>query len=298
MQLQHGQTAVVTGAASGIGLALAQRFAAGGLNVVMADVEAAALTAAADRVRAGGVEVHAQRCDVRHADDVAGLAEAAIQRFGAVHVVCNNAGVSGGGDPWFGSITAWDWTIGVNLYGVIHGVRAFLPHVLATGGHIVNTASMAGLYPGLSPVYDATKHAVVALTENLYRQMALVGSPIGVSCLCPGWVRTRIFESERNFPGDLGVLEHSPTMDIVRPHIERVIAEGVTPAAVADLVAQAIDGGRFWVFTDQDWVDLAAARWATVADGINPVIDEQVPGMPSAAEIRALIETALAPPPA
>ncbi len=290
MQLGHGQTAVVTGAASGIGLALTQRFAAAGMNVVLADVETGALERAAAEVGAAGGsgDVVARVVDVRHAGEVDALAAAVIERFGAVHVMCNNAGVAGGGDAWFGPINTWEWTIGVNLYGVIHGVRAFLPHLLASGGHLVNTASMAGLYPGLSPTYDATKHAVVALTENLFRQMQMIGAPIGVSCLCPGWVRTKIFEAERNFPEDLGALEHSPTFEMMRPVVERVIAEGVTPAAVADLVADAIEARRFWVFTGQEWLDLAMRRWTSIADGLDPLPDS-APGMPSADEIVAMI---------
>lgn len=294
MQLLPGHTAVVTGAASGIGLALARRFATAGMNVVLADVEDAALSEAEADVAKLGAPVIAVRCDVRHAAEVDEVAATTIHRFGAIDVACNNAGVSGGGDPWFGPINTWEWTIGVNLYGVIHGVRAFLPHVLASGGHIVNTASMAGLYPGLSPAYDATKHAVVALTENLYRQMQLVGGPIGVSCLCPGWVRTNIFDSDRNFPEDLGVLQQSAMFDLVRPHIDRLIAEGMTPAAVADLVVAAIEERRFWVFTAREWVELAARRWDSIVAGLDPFIDEQVPGMPTVTEIQAMIAQAVA----
>ena len=297
MLLTPGHTAVVTGGASGIGLALGHRFAAAGMNVVLADVEDAALADAVSLVNAPGPKagrVVGVRCDVRHAAEVETLAASTIDQFGAVHVVCNNAGVAGGGDPWFGPLNTWEWTIGVNLYGVIHGVRAFLGHLLASGGHIVNTASMAGLYPGLSPVYDATKHAVVALTENLYRQMDLIGSPIGVSCLCPGWVRTKIFDAERNFPDDLGTFEPSTTAEAIRPLIRRVVDEGMQPAAVADLVADAIEHRRFWIFTAQHWLELAAARWDTIANGLDPQPADDIPGMPTRDEIQRLVLDALA----
>jgi len=294
MELVPGKVAVVTGAASGIGLALAHRFADAGMHVVLADVEAAALDAAAADVAAKGVETLAVICDVRHADEVNALAAAAVERFGAVHVVCNNAGVAGGGDPWFGSISGWDWVLGVNLYGVIHGVRAFLPHLFAAGGgHIVNTASIAGLMPGFGPAYDASKHAVVALTEDLYHQMRLAGGIVGVSCLCPGWVRTGIVDSERNFPSDLGTAEASPMFDVIRPHFERAIAEGITPAAVADLVATAVEGDRFWVFPQREFVELAIARWDTIGEGVDPVQPVQVPGMPPSAQLDAEVLKAM-----
>lgn len=288
MHLQRDTTAVVTGAASGIGLALSTRFAHAGMNVVMADVEADALAAAADQVSSLGVQTMAVACDVRHAERVEALAEATKQRFGPAAVVCNNAGVTGGGgDPWLGPLNSWEWTIGVNLYGVIHGVRAFIGQISETRGHFVNTASVAGLYPGLSPAYDATKHAVVALTEDLYRQSLLLGGTFGVSCLCPGWVRTNIARSERNFPDDLGALQPGPMFELVRPMLDRVIAEGASPASVADAVVEAIEVGRFWVFTDPQFIDVALARWHTIADGTNPQPPEHLPGMD---ELRAMLD--------
>jgi NAD(P)-dependent dehydrogenase (short-subunit alcohol dehydrogenase family) len=143
--------------------------------------------------------------DVSDEAAVNALAAAAVDRFGAVHVVCNNAGVGSDADPWFGPLSAWRWVLGVNLWGVIHGIRAFLPVLAAQGeGHIVNTASIAGLAPGAGPIYDATKHAVVAISEDLYRAMNVAMLPIGVSVLCPGWVRTSILQADRNWPQSLG----------------------------------------------------------------------------------------------
>src|SRR5215469_527964 len=205
MKLEPGKVAVVTGAASGIGFALAERFGRDGLNVVLADVEQSALEKAADRVRALGVETLAVNTDVSNPASVDSLAHAAVGRFGAVHVLCNNAGVSSLADPWFGPLSTWSWVLGVNFWGVVHGIRAFLPVLAAQGeGHIVNTASVAGLVPGVGPIYDATKHAVVAISEDLYQAMNVAMLPIGVSVLCPGWVRTSIAQADRNWPQSLG----------------------------------------------------------------------------------------------
>src|SRR5262245_26719075 len=167
MELAAGKVAVVTGAGSGIGRALAERFARSGLNIVLADVQVDALEKAAADVAALGVETLAVPTDVSVEAEVQALAAAALERFGAVHLVCNNAGVAGKADPWFGPLSAWQWVLGVNFWGIVHGIRAFLPH-LVEGGHIVNTASIAGLTPGFTPMYDASKHAVVAITEQLY----------------------------------------------------------------------------------------------------------------------------------
>lgn len=278
MELKRGQCAVVTGAASGIGRALAERFARAGLRVVLADVDAGLDAVAGEVADVYGVATLAQRCDVRHADEVDALAAVAIERFGSVEVVCNNAGIGGGGDAWGDSFDLWRWTFEVNVFGVVHGVRAFLPHLRASGGHIVNTASVAGLYPGLTPIYDASKHAVVALTENLYRQLRRENSPVGVSCLCPGWVRTNIMDSARTYPAEYGDYPAAAEVAATRPLFERVISEGAQPGAVADLVAEAVGERRFWVFTDRRWIDLAARRWETVAMGIDPVVDEVIPG--------------------
>ena len=169
---------------------------------MLADVQDDALEQAdgADR-RAG--RRHARGEDRRQQGRAGrGAGQATIDRFGAVHVVCNNAGVAGGGDPWLGPIDGWEWTMGVNFWGVVHGVRAFLPHIIMSGGgHIVNTASMAGLYPGFAPAYDASKHAVVAVTESLYHNMQMAGLPVGVSCLCPGWVKTGIIDVRSQLAG-------------------------------------------------------------------------------------------------
>jgi NAD(P)-dependent dehydrogenase (short-subunit alcohol dehydrogenase family) len=298
MKLEPGKIAVVTGAASGIGLALAERFAAAGMHVVLADVDEGALDVAAGRIGARGVQAVTVRTDVSDEASVQALAAAAVDRFGAVHVVCNNAGVMSSADPWFGPLSAWTWLLGVNLWGVIHGVRAFLPILAAQSeGHIVNTASIAGLYPGFGAAYDATKHAVVAITDDLYTSMRQVGLPIGVSVLCPGWVRTNILDADRNWPTGLG--DEPPSAvgaDIVLGHVRRVIDEGMPPAAVADLVADAVEAERFWVLPHPEFVEIAVQRWHDIAEGINPRIDVDVPGMPSAAQIADEVLASLQPP--
>ena len=207
MERLRDRVAVVTGAASGIGLALSERFAAEGMRVVMADVETTALAPAAERVRAAAPAVLAVRVDVSRAEDVERLARETYAAFGAAHVVCNNAGVAVISAVHEQTLADWQWVMGVNLWGVIHGVHAFLPRMLAGGdeGHIVNTASMAGLTtaPFMS-IYDVTKHGVVALSESLYKELELSGALVGVSVVCPGLINTNIIRSARNRPAEFG----------------------------------------------------------------------------------------------
>jgi NAD(P)-dependent dehydrogenase (short-subunit alcohol dehydrogenase family) len=298
MKLEAGKIAVVTGGASGIGFALADRFGAAGMHVVLADVDEAGLAAAAEKIGARGVDVLTVRTDVSSEESVNALAAAAVERFGTAHVVCNNAGVMSAGDPWFGPLSAWTWVMGVNFWGVVYGVRAFLPILAAQGeGHIVNTASIAGLYPGFGASYDAGKHAVVAITDDLYTSMKQAGLPIGVSVLCPGWVRTQILDADRNWPTDLGEEpERALGSDIVLGHVRRVIDEGMPPAVVADMVADAVTAERFWVLPHPEFVEVAVQRWHDIAEGVNPRIDVKTPGLPTAAEIAAEVMASLTPP--
>jgi NAD(P)-dependent dehydrogenase (short-subunit alcohol dehydrogenase family) len=292
MELSAGKVAVVTGAGSGIGRALAERFARSGLNVVLADVEAGALNKAAEDVASLGVETLPVPTDVSVEEQVQALAAAALDRFGAVHLVCNNAGVAGKADPWFGPLSSWHWVMNVNFWGVVHGVRAFLPHLVG-GGHIVNTASIAGLSPGFAPSYDASKHAVVAMTEDLFVDMRTAGLPIGVSVLCPGWVRTGIYEAERNWPASLGELPPEGSVAVIGHHAKRAIDEGATPAAVADAVADAVAADRFWVIPHQEFLDLVVERWHRIAERLDPDPPENVPGMPPRSQIVAELMAAL-----
>jgi NAD(P)-dependent dehydrogenase (short-subunit alcohol dehydrogenase family) len=295
MELTRETVAVVTGAGSGIGSALADAFAAAGCALVLADVEDGALRATEARIAASGVATLAARIDVSKPEQLQELAAATIERFGHVNVLCNNAGVVAPGDPWFGGIETWEWVLGVNFWGVLHGVRAFLPHIIASGnGHIVNTASIAGLYPGFSPAYDASKHAVVAITEGLYNMLDVAGLPVGVSCLCPGWVRTGIVDADRNWPSELG---DKPVPDagaaVVRKHVGRAIDEGMQPSAVADRVLAAIRENRYWVFPNPEFLDMAVQRFHRIADQLDPSPDIKTPGMPPREQIVAEVLEAL-----
>ena len=298
MELTAGKVAVVTGAASGIGLALAERFARAGLDVVLADVEEAALAAADQKIASLGVKTLAVPTDVSDEAAVQALAAASVDRFGAVHLVCNNAGVSSAADPWFGPVSVWKWVLGVNLWGVIHGIRAFLPLLALQGdGHIVNTASAAGLIPGFAPSYDASKHAVVAISEDLYTAMKVAGLPVGVSVLCPGWVRTGILDADRNWPDAMGeVPGQAATAEVTLSHVRRAVDKGMEPAAVAEFVADAVVADRFWVLTDPDFADIALRRWQGIIEGRNPQLDVDMPGLPPMTQIVSEIRQLLAGP--
>lgn len=275
----EGKTAVITGAASGMGKAFALRFARAGMNIVLADIEAPALTDAVAEVAALGVEAVGVETDVADEASVAALAAGAIDRFGRVNVVCNNAGVAGGTllDGAGGMALAdWRWVIDVNLWGVVHGHKAFLPHLLEHGdGHVVNTASMAGHFPGHS-AYTASKWAVVGITEGLYHQLAAMGSPVGVSCLCPGFVDTNILTSDRNRPEwaapDPLAAEAtaSPEAEARRAAVRERLASGRPPDEVADLVHDAVVDRRFWVFTDLRMVANLETRFASILENRNP----------------------------
>jgi NAD(P)-dependent dehydrogenase (short-subunit alcohol dehydrogenase family) len=262
MERLQGRVAVVTGAASGIGLALAERFAAEGMKVVMADIEAAALESASAAVRAKAPAVHAVRVDVSRAEDVERLARETYATFGAAHVVCNNAGVAVIGAVHEHSLADWQWVIGVNLWGVIHGVRAFVPRMLAGGdeGHIVNTASMAGLStaPFMS-VYDVTKHGVVALSESMFKEFEATGAPIGVSVVCPGLINTSIMRSSRNRPPELSEEgKAGPMAQAFGQALGDRLTGGYPPSEVADQVVRGIREKRFYVVPAQPEVRKAA----------------------------------------
>lgn len=264
----RGKVAVVTGAASGIGLALCERFLDEGLKVVMADVERAALDREVARLDPEGERVLGVRTDVRRYEEVAALAERSLERFGGVHVVCNNAGVAPGGPMLDATPEDWRWVMDVNVMGVAYGVTAFAPILVGAGeGHIVNIASEAGLVTNAAlGVYCASKHAVVGLTESLYRE--LEETPVGVSVVCPNLVRTGIFHSERN--RDDGVEERPKGLAVMGMLREALVATGMQPAGVAERIVDAIRRDRFWVFTHDETPGRAAQRTADIAAGRNP----------------------------
>jgi NAD(P)-dependent dehydrogenase (short-subunit alcohol dehydrogenase family) len=282
MQDLTGKVAVVTGAASGIGRALSDRAASEGMAVVMADVEAPALAAAAAEVRATGARVLDVVTDVADEAAVARLADAAFAEFGGVHVLCQNAGVSGGGGPsWEIPDNAWQWTFGVNLWSIVYGLRAFVPRMIEQGeGHIVNTASSAGLktLPFVAP-YAATKHAVVAISEALCIELGMFAPGLGVSVLCPGWVDTRIADSDRNWPAHLGAPPNAPEGgDDMREVSRGLLAAGIPPSTAAAAVFDAVVADRFWVFPDGMGPRLAHARIDEIDGGTKPVITELYDG--------------------
>ncbi len=277
MEQLEGKVAVVTGGASGIGLALASRFARGGMQVVVADVERAALDQATEALvdEFGADNVAGVLTDVRDEGAVDALAAAAFERFGTVHVLCNNAGVGVGGLAWTVPADRWRWIVDVNLLGVANGIRKFVPRMIEQGeGHVVNSASAAGILtgPGMSP-YFATKHAVVALSESLHFDLQLTGAAIGVSVLCPEWVRTNIAESERNRPDDVAPLEEPEGMDadVVRAFMRGLVDSGLDPAVVADQVLDAVRTGRFWILTHPGTLATAQKRWDAIASDGQPV---------------------------
>lgn len=270
------RVAVVTGAASGIGLALARRFGAEGMRVVLADIEAGPLERAAKQLAAAGVETLAVRTDVSRAEDVDALAARSLDAFGAVHVVCNNAGVFVGGNSWEVPIADWNWVLGVNFWGVVHGLRSFVPALLAHGedAHIVNTASMAGLVslPFTAP-YCVSKHAVVTLSESLHHEMAMRGGKVGVSVLCPEVVATNIGACSRNRPAGAGEpATETPEQALVRGALEKSIERGISPDAIADRVLRAVRERRFYVLAEGDWRRAAELRCDEVRHARNPTL--------------------------
>lgn len=263
-----GRVAVVTGAASGIGLGLAERLLAEGMSVVLADVEQPALERQVARLAADGAAVLGVPCDVGDPAQVARLRDLTLEAFGAVHLLCNNAGVASGRPSVKTKPEVWRWIVDVNLLGVAYGIHAFAPLMIAQGcGHIVNTASEAGLAAsGLLGPYHATKYAVVGLSESL--SLELAGTGVGVSCLCPELVDTKIFAATRNAPATLGL---PPPMQIPMTQIEQLMGTvAMTPAAVADQVVDAIRSGRFWIITHEISRRRLKQRNADLEAGRNP----------------------------
>ncbi len=278
----NGRVAVVTGAASGMGLAFSHRFAQEGMTVVLADIEAEALSMAEAAVKAHGGKVTAVRTNVMSEDDIARLAEAAFSAYGNVHVLVNNAGVVGSGAtlrsrPWETPLTEWEWTWGVNFMGVLYGIRAFVPRMLENGdeGHIVNTASMAGLLTGANP-YNISKHAVVCLTEGIYKEFRGMGAKLSASVLCPGLIRTAILDAGRNRPPELGRTDLSaqrPELQAFNEMFTAALSAGYEPEEVARQVFEAVRDDRFYIFPAQDNIlESVRIRMEDIIEQRNPTM--------------------------
>ena len=267
-----GRTAVITGAASGIGLEMARRFAAAGMQLMLADIEAEPLEAARSELANGGASVASFELDVREYTQIEALEAAARDRFGNVHVLCNNAGVGAGG-PVVGTddLDVWRWAIDINLWGVIYGCKVFIPAMAAHGEpcHVVNTASMAGLAPSpfMGP-YTIAKYGVVALSETLSLEMQMAKNNVGVSVLCPAFVRTAIADSKRNLPPELAEAHGAPQeMESI---MHALVDGGIDPTLVAEAVHQAILDDSFWILTHDESKPAIVARAESIADNQKP----------------------------
>jgi NAD(P)-dependent dehydrogenase (short-subunit alcohol dehydrogenase family) len=275
----QGKTAVLTGAGSGFGLECARIGAKLGMNLVLVDVQQDALDKAAAEMTASGVQVMARRVDVSNALAMEQLAADVKARFGAPHLVFNNAGVGAGGLVWENSVADWEWVLGVNLWGVVHGVRLFTPMMLEAAkadpgfqGHIVNTASMAGLLtPPNMGIYNVSKHAVVALTETLYQDLHLVSDQISASVLCPYFVPTGISQSQRNRPADLAADKPTASQLIGQAQSDKAVGSGkVSAADVAQKVFDAVANGQFYIYSHPQALGNVQSRMEAIVMGSNP----------------------------
>jgi NAD(P)-dependent dehydrogenase (short-subunit alcohol dehydrogenase family) len=280
MQSFAEKTAVITGAGSGLGREFALLGAKLGMRLVLADVQQDALKQTEASAMALGADVLSQVCDVRHGDQVESLAQRAVQRFGSIHLVFNNAGVGAGGLIWESTQHDWEWVLGVNVWGVIHGVRVFTPIMLASEkadptfqGHIVNTASMAGLLtPPAMGVYNVSKHAVVALTETLYHDLSLIESGLGVSVLCPYFVPTGISQSESVRPSDTKPAEPATrSQQLSQAMLEKAVTAGkVSAAEVAQMTFDAIRARQFYIYSHPQALGNVDRRMQDILHARNP----------------------------
>ena len=275
----NGKTAVLTGAGSGFGLECARLGAKLGMNLVLVDVQQDALDQASAEIRATGAQVLPFRLDVASAEQMEAMGKAVFERFGAPHFVFNNAGVGSGGLIWENSVKDWEWVLGVNVMGVVHGVRIFTPMMLeaaakdpAWQGHIVNTASMAGLLnPPNMGVYNVSKHAVVSLSETLYQDLSLVTDQIGASVLCPFFVATGIGMSHRNRPAELATDKPTKSQLIQQAMTGKAVGSGkVTAAHVAQLVFDAIAANQFYIYSHPKAIHSVQTRLEDVLQARNP----------------------------
>lgn len=273
MNVFTGKTAVITGGASGIGLAMGELFGRQGMNIVLADIEQQALDTAVGQIQAQGVNCVGVPTDVSSAEQVQALAEAAMARFGAIHIACNNAGVFTGGLLWQESLADYEWLMDVNIRGVVHGIRSFIPIMIEQDCecHVVNTASMAALTAmPYSGIYHMTKHAVLAMSESLYHELAFHAPKIGVSVLCPEAINTGIAASERNRPAAHGEVVESGERDLVMAALADSTAAGIGPEVMAQRVLDGVREGRFYLLSNEEWREAANIRLDDIREGRNP----------------------------
>lgn len=267
------KTAVITGGASGIGLAMGRLFAQQGMNIVLADIEAAALDQAVSELQRQGAHCIGVVTDVSSAEQVQALADDALQQFGAIHIACNNAGVFTGGLLWEQSLADYEWLMDVNLRGVVHGIRTFIPIMMKQDCecHLVNTASMAALTAmPYSGIYHMTKHAVLAMSESLYHELSFHAPKIAVSVLCPEAINTGIAESERNRPQVHDEVIESGERDLVMAALTDSTAAGIGPEVMAERVLDGIRDGRFYLISNEEWRQAANTRLDDIREGRNP----------------------------
>lgn len=281
MKAFQGKVAVITGGASGIGLGIAKRLAKEKMKIVLADIEEQSLTQTERELKAGGASVLSVVTDVSKASDVETLAQKTLDAFSSVHLLFNNAGINAGTTIWESSLADWEWLLGVNLWGVIHGIRTFVPIMLKQDAqsHIVNTASMAGLISGVGiGLYKVSKHGVVSLSETLYSELKLIKAPIDVSVLCPGYIHTNFLKGERNRPAKLQndpdeekIRKNKAEYQIVEQALQQGVGSGASPEEVADCVFRGIRENKFYILVNPgEHKDLANMRAENIIHERNP----------------------------
>ena len=275
----NGKVAVITGGASGLGKAFAEKFGSAGMKLALADVEVPVLEETVTNLRSAGIDVIGVPCDVSNAESVKNFSDSVFSEFGETHLLCLNAGVAAAGPIAESSLEDWKWVLGVNLYGIIHGLDAFLPQLVQQNeGHVVMTASIAGhtSFANMAS-YNASKHATVTIAETLFAEMKEMKSDVGVSCLCPGFVSTNIFTSDRNKPEEIQtVLAEPPSDEEVTQReaaLEWLRANALQPGFVADLVHDAVVEKKFWIFTEESHTHAIKARHSEIQERRDPTAE-------------------------
>lgn len=275
----NGKVAVITGGASGLGKAFAEKFGSAGMKLALADVEAPVLEETVANLRSTGIDVIGIPCDVSNAESVKNFSDSVFSEFGGAHLLCLNAGVAATGPIVESSLEEWKWVLGVNLYGIIHGLDAFLPQLVQQDeGHVVMTASIAGhtSFANMAS-YNASKHATVTIAETLFAEMKEAKSDVGVSCLCPGFVSTNIFTSDRNKPEEVqtALVEPASEEEVIQREavLEWLRANALQPDFVADLVHEAVVEKKFWIFTEESHTHAVKARHSEIQERRDPTAE-------------------------